>query len=110
MNRQDVQQIIQDIVQKLADSYRPQRMILFGSFVYGQPDSDSDIDLLIVKDTHESPLERRVQVRKIVADPERRVPFSPLVITPDELARRISLGDPFYRDILAHGEVVYAQS
>jgi predicted nucleotidyltransferase len=110
MNKHDVQQIIQNIVQKLAESYRPQRMILFGSFVYGQPNSDSDIDLLIIKDTSAPPLERRIQVRQIVADPERRVPFSPLVITPEELERRISLGDPFYRDILTHGEVVYAQS
>jgi len=40
----------------------------------------------------------------------RGLPFSPLVITPQELAQRLEIGDPFYHEILARGKVLYARS
>ena len=73
---------LEQIVERLIEDYQPQQIILFGSLAYGEPDQDSDIDLLIVKDTAESPLERRLRVRRLAADPRRRIPFSPLVVTP----------------------------
>ncbi len=103
----DVQSIIQKVVRCLVEGYQPQQVILFGSLAGGNPDEDSDIDLLIVKDTDETPLARRVRVRQLVSDPNRRVPLSPLVLTPGELAHRLALGDPFYREIVARGEVLY---
>jgi len=48
-------------------------------------------------------------VRQLVSDPQRRVPFSPLVLTPDELTHRLALGDPFYREILHRGKVLHGQ-
>ena len=77
---------------------------------YGEPNDDSDIDLLVVKETTESPLERRLHVRRLVADPRRRIPFSPLVLTPDELSRRLAAGDVFYQEIMRRGKVLYARS
>ena len=103
------QQNLQYIVQRLIESYQPQRIILFGSLAYGKPDEESDIYLLVVKETAESPLERRVRVRRLAADPQRRIPFSPLVLTPGELAQRLSLGDAFYQEIVRRGRVLYAQ-
>jgi len=105
-----VQRTIEQIAQRLIESYQPQRIILFGSMAYGEPNDDSDIDLLVVKETTESPLERRLRVRRLVADPRRRIPFSPLVLTPDELARRLAAGDAFYQEIVRRGKVLYARS
>lgn len=105
-----IQDVIQTIVARLIADYQPEKIILFGSFAYGAPDIDSDIDLLIIKSTTESPLERRIRVREIVADPERRIPFSPLVLTPEELARRLQLGDTFYQEILAQGKTLYVRN
>jgi uncharacterized protein len=99
---------LQIIVQRLIEAYQPQQIILFGSLAYGTPNVDSDIDLLIVKETQETPLQRRVAVRRLVAQAERRVPFSPLVLTPQEFAQRLSLGDPFYQLIATQGKVLYA--
>lgn len=99
--------IVQQLLQKLVQTYQPQQVILYGSLAYGHPGEHSDIDLLIIKETDETPLERRVNVRRLVADPARRVPFSPLVLTPTELAQRLRLGDPFYQEILARGKVLY---
>ena len=109
MDTVEVQHTIQQIVRRLIESYQPQQIVLYGSLAYGEPDEDSDIDLLIIKETTETPLERRVHVRRLVSDPQRRVPFSPLVLTPDELASRLAVGDPFYREILHRGKVLHGQ-
>lgn len=101
---------IEQIILRLVKDYQPQQIILFGSLAYGEPDEDSDIDLLVVKDTPETPLERRVRVRRLVADPQRRIPFSPFVLTPDELASRLDMGDAFYQEIVRRGKVLYAAS
>jgi predicted nucleotidyltransferase len=106
---QPFEKTLQEIVAHLITDYEPASIILFGSFARGDAHRDSDIDLLIVKETDESPLERRVHVRRLVSQPERRIPFSPLVLTPTELEQRLALGDPFYRDILRQGKVLYAR-
>ncbi len=99
--------ILRRMVKKIVQYYQPKQVILFGSLAYGHPNEHSDIDLLIIKETDEAPLERRVHVRRLVADPDRPIPFSPLVLTPTELTQRLKLGDPFYQEILAHGKVLY---
>jgi hypothetical protein len=101
--------VLQQIVQRLIQLYQPQRIILFGSLAEGSADGDSDIDLLIVKETPETPLQRRIHVRQLVFDPQRKIPFSPLVLTPTELTGRLTINDPFYRHILSHGRLLYAQ-
>jgi predicted nucleotidyltransferase len=100
--------VVRRIVARLAERYHPQRTILYGSYAYGLPDADSDIDLLIVQESSESPLARRVRVRRLVADIDRRMPFSPLVLTPEELQQRLNMGDPFYLEIVSRGKVLYA--
>ncbi|HOG47016.1 MAG TPA: nucleotidyltransferase domain-containing protein [Anaerolineae bacterium] len=106
----DIQQTVRHMVRRLVERYQPERVVLFGSAAYGEPDEDSDIDILIIKETAQSPLERRVQVRRLLYDPQRRTPFSPLVLTPSELERRLAMGDPFYREILHRGKVLYARA
>ena len=107
---EQTQHILQQIVRRLVESYQPQQLVLFGSLAYGEPDEDSDIDLLVVKETTETPLERRVCVRRLVSDPQRQIPFSPLVLTPDELAHRLAAGDAFYQEIVRRGKVLYVRS
>ncbi|MBI3611131.1 MAG: nucleotidyltransferase domain-containing protein [Nitrospirae bacterium] len=100
--------VIRRIVDRIGKEYRPERIILFGSYAYGEPDRDSDIDLLIIKSTPDRPIDRRVKVRQIVSDPQRLIPFEPLVLTPKELKRRLDIGDQFIQEILNKGEVLYA--
>jgi predicted nucleotidyltransferase len=105
----EVQRIIHEVIQRLVDGYHPRQIILFGSVAYGEPGRDSDIDLLIVKETSETPLARRVYVRRLISNPQRHIPVSPLVLTPEELTQRLALGDPFYHEILSRGKVLYEQ-
>ena len=104
----EARELIQDILTKLLTSYAPQKVILFGSYAYGTPRPDSDIDLLIIKETSERFLDRWVTVRRILSDPARIVPLETLVLTPQEVERRLAIGDQFLAEILDKGEVLYA--
>lgn len=100
---------LETILDRIVEGYQPQKVILFGSLAWGQPDEDSDIDLLIVKDSSETPLQRRVNVRRIATMADRRIPFSPLVVTPSELKSRLDMNDSFYRKIVEQGQTLYEQ-
>lgn len=104
----DTHSIILGIVDKLVADYQPQRVILFGSYAYGNPRPDSDIDLLIVKDTPDRFSQRWNRVRHILSDPARQIAIETLILTPDELAQRTTIGDQFVIDILKRGKVLYA--
>ncbi len=100
-----IQKIISEIVTKIKESYLPEKIILFGSYVTGKPDKGSDIDLLIIKDTKEKIVDRIVQIYKIVNI--KKIDLSPFVVTPKELEQRIKIGDQFFQEILSKGEVLY---
>ena len=103
----NVKKVILSIAEKIKKEYRPKKIILFGSFAYGKPSKNSDIDLLIVKDTQERPIDRRVKVRRVVSNLRKGYSFSPIVITSAEVSQRLKIGDQFLKEILSHGEVLY---
>jgi predicted nucleotidyltransferase len=103
-----IREAIEAIVARLVAHYAPQKIILFGSYAHGQPDEDSDIDLLIIKDTSERFLDRMTTVRRVTQDTHRHIPFDPLVLTPAELEERLRIGDQFIGEIIEKGQVLYA--
>jgi predicted nucleotidyltransferase len=96
------------LLRKLVSDYAPQRVILFGSHAYGEPSKDSDVDLLIIKETSERFIDRWTTVRSILSDPTRMWPLETLVLTPQEVSVRLAAGDQFLTEILDKGEVLYA--
>lgn len=104
-----VRATIHKIVQVLVREYEPKQIILFGSYAYGEPNGQSDIDLLIIKDTDQPFHKRWAEVCRLVSDLRRGIPFSPFVITPEELEKRLAFRDPFFQGILEKGEVLYAR-
>ena len=105
---QEVRQTIQAILEKLLAGYAPQKVILFGSYAYGDPRPDSDIDLLIIKETDERFIDRWVAVRRLLSDPGRTIPLETLVLTPQELSDRLAIGDQFLAEVVEKGDVLYA--
>ena len=83
------------------------RIILFGSYAHGNFTDDSDIDLLIIKDTKARFLDRWMAVRKILADPKRTIPIETIIITPVELEKRLEIGDQFFEEIVKTGIILY---
>ncbi len=105
----DVQSLLRKIVEVLVAEYQPERIILFGSHAYGEPNRASDIDLLILKETDKSFPKRWAEVCELAAEVVGTTPFSPLVITPAELEKRRAKGDQFFEEILTRGKVLYAR-
>ena len=108
MSARQVDATIKQIVRRLAEEYCPERIILFGSHARGDAGPDSDIDLLIVKETPERFIDRWATVQRILSDPKRSVPLETLVMTPQEVAYRLAIGDQFVSDIVTKGKVLYA--
>ncbi len=104
---QDIKAVISKLVDRLREQYQPEKIILFGSHAYGNPDTESDIDLLIIKDTSERPIDRRVAVRKMISDIRNKIPFSSIVLTPEELSHLLMIGDDFLKEITDKGLVLY---
>jgi predicted nucleotidyltransferase len=103
----DVHRTIEEIVKKIVTEYSPQKVILFGSYAYGHPDEESDLDLLVIKDTDKRPIERWMDIKRILRDRNRIISVTPVVYTPKELQERLALGDFFIQEVLEKGKVLY---
>jgi predicted nucleotidyltransferase len=94
---------ISKAAERIARKFRPRRIILFGSYAYGRPNENSDVDLLVLMDG------RRVHDRGIAI---RRAitfdfPVDLVVRSPEEFQSRIALGDCFLAHIQKEGKVLY---
>ena len=99
---------ISSMVQKLAEEYRPERIFLYGSYVYGQPHEYSDLDLLIVKDYSGPYWDEHGRVKSIIGDLGRSLPYLDIkLIGPARLRRRLELEDDFFIEAVQRGELLY---
>ena len=104
---EEVKKILSEIIEKLKSKYKPLRVVLFGSYAYGTPTDDSDLDLFILKVTQKKWVDRFVQVKRIIYNPDCKIPVSPLVYTPEELEDRLRIGDDFVKEIMEKGVLLY---
>ncbi|MFH1258482.1 MAG: nucleotidyltransferase domain-containing protein [Elusimicrobiota bacterium] len=98
------QQEIKKIAKQIIQNFKPEKIILFGSFAYGKPKPSSDVDLLIIKKSKKRKVER---IKEILMKVESILPFEPLVYTPKELKERLDLGDYFFVTIVKKGKILY---
>ncbi|MBI4228035.1 MAG: nucleotidyltransferase domain-containing protein [Candidatus Omnitrophica bacterium] len=99
-----VAQKIQWLVEDLR-AYQPERVILFGSAARGDADADSDLDVVIIKRTIASFVQRGVDAVRHVRP--ALAPVDLLVYTPEEFQRMIEDENPFIERVLAEGRVLY---
>lgn len=93
------------IVERINSHFKTEKIVLFGSYAYGTPRKDSDVDLFIVVETKEKPSKRRIEISRLFRD--RQMPMDFIVKTPSEVKKRLLLGDYFINKILEKGEVLY---
>ena len=103
-----VQDVVHELVKRLVSEYAPQKIILFGSYAFGRPNQDSDIDLFIIKETSEKLPQRMDRVRRLLTGTHRGIPFDPIILTPQEVDQRLKAGDQFIAEIIQRGEVLHA--
>jgi predicted nucleotidyltransferase len=101
--REQYQREIDRVVAILRERYAPDKVILFGSCGRGDFGEDSDIDLLIVKETDKRPLDRMREVYDLIYSPDHYLALDPLVYTSQELTQRLESGDFFVQE----GKVLY---
>src|ERR1035437_4500955 len=56
---------INDIVNRIALNYNPDKIILFGSYAHGNYSDNSDLDFILVKDTNTPKHKRGLEVRRL---------------------------------------------
>lgn len=95
---------INKLCDEIAREFRPQKIILFGSHANGTPEWDSDVDLLVIMPFKGTPHRQAVAIRSRI---EAGVALDLLVRTPQQISRRLAMGDSFIREILEDGKVVY---
>ncbi len=98
------EEIIRELISQIALQFKPKQIILFGSYAYGKPRPESDVDLLIVMDTELRETEQALRIRQHV-NPQFGVDL--LVYKPARLEERLRLGDSFLKEIVEKGQVRY---
>ena len=95
---------IQSLSASIAREFRPDYIILFGSYAYGEPDEDSDVDLLVVLPFEGKPLRKALE---IISRVNPKIPVDLLVRTPEQVEERIANNDWFMREIIEKGRKLY---
>ena len=83
--------------------FQPERIILFGSHTSGNTHTESDLDVLIIKNTKQRYHDRLIDVRRLL---RTTTPVDVFVLTEEELQKE-RLSNPFIQEILSKGKVIY---
>jgi len=90
----------------VAAKFKPDKIILFGSYADDSANEDSDVDLLVIMPHQGKASKQALSIRRVVP---KCFPLDLVVQSPDEAERRLSAGDPFTSDIINRGRVLYAR-
>jgi predicted nucleotidyltransferase len=96
---------IKDIKNILVKNYKPEKIIIFGSYANGKENINSDIDILIVKNTKKSFYKRSAEVRNLLKD--FNFPLDIIIYTPEEIDKWINIKQSFISKIFNSGELIY---
>jgi len=99
------QEQIQKYSDRIAAAFKPERIILFGSYAYGTPTPNSDVDLLVVMPFEGHPTRKALDILNQI-DPPFAIDL--LVYSPEQLRQRLAWSDFFLREIVEQGRELYA--
>ena len=95
---------IQRVVQQIVWQFCPEKVILFGSYAYGVPTKDSDVDLLVVMEAGGNPLHAAARISAAIDHP---FPLDILVLEPRQLRASVERGGVFATELASRGIVLY---
>ncbi len=97
---------IERIKRQIIEMYNPEKIILFGSSARNELSDDSDIDILVIKQTQKSKFDRMCELRRMI---DYTIPLDLLVYTPDEIHFARQQENDFISTIFSEGVVLYEQ-
>lgn len=95
---------IYDFSSQIARKFRPEKIILFGSYTQGTANDDSDVDLLVILPFEGKPIRK---ASEILRKTRPRIPVELLVRTPEQVKTRLALNDYFLHEVMNKGKVLY---
>jgi predicted nucleotidyltransferase len=93
------------LADRIVQEFQPERIILFGSYAYGTPTPDSDVDLLVIMPHEGKAIYKAIEILKKVK-PSFGIDL--IVRSPEELEQRLAWNDFFLREITEKGQVLHA--
>jgi predicted nucleotidyltransferase len=95
---------IQDLRDRITAECQPERIILFGSYAYGIPGADSDVDILVIVGQGDSGPKKAAEILSRI---NPHIPVDLVVRTGDEVKSRLLANDFFLAEILNNGRSLY---
>jgi predicted nucleotidyltransferase len=95
---------IREFARRIGEEFKPERVVLFGSYAYGKPTEDSDVDLLVVLPFQGSSGRMAYEILRRL---NPRIPVDLVVRTPRDIHERLALNDFFLQEITTKGKVLY---
>jgi predicted nucleotidyltransferase len=111
----DINAILDRLVYSLKPS-DPYKIVLFGSYANGNPNENSDIDIMVILDnnhiskTYEERLNKKIFIRKLVLEINRKIPLDILVYSKQELNIIKERGNYFIDEIERTGKIIYEKT
>lgn len=101
----DIEVYLKEAVRRIIEKFNPEKIILFGSYAYGQPTADSDMDLMVIMNTEEKSHKRAVPLRKALKG--IGIPKDIIVKTPEEFDRFKNIVGTVIYPAAHKGKVLY---
>jgi predicted nucleotidyltransferase len=98
--------VIRKFAGEVAGRFKPDKIILFGSYAYGTPHEDSDVDILVVMACRNQ-IDAALRIHDAIEPP---FPLQLIVRTPYNLGWRLAERESFHTEIVTRGKLLYEKS
>src|SRR6202165_4749119 len=95
--------LIRRFARQVAERFDPDKIVLFGSYAYGAPHADSDVDILVVMPARNQ-LDMAFKIYWTIQPP---FPLDIIVRTPKQMKWRLEEGESFLTEVMSKGKVLY---
>src|SRR5208283_596704 len=94
---------IRRFARRIAERFQPDKIILFGSYAYGKPHEESDVDLLVIMRTRNA-IDQSIRISLAF---EQLFSLDLIVRTPWQIERGLKDDNWFLREVIEKGKVLY---
>ena len=98
-------EVLDEVVDRILNTVQPEKIILFGSYAYGKPGNESDLDVLVIMNSDLPRYKRSAVIYKALAG--LLISKDVLVYTPEEIEEWSEVPQAFISTIVNRGKVIY---